>query len=172
LNFFEKVRKARAKYTGPESVATLDYMEDFLNGGVNWTQGEYNAANGARCMVGAADAARVSKIDDAKFWLRQAIAEREPHLKTIEEFNDSRQSYAEIEAVIRRAKELAHGAPLMRDVTPRPVATLPVPVTGEILPPDRPAPAPVMRDVTPRPAQRPAPRPINPGLFGGFFRGD
>jgi hypothetical protein len=169
-NFFERVRNARTKYTGRESIATLDYMEDYLNGGVNWTKGEYNAANGARCMVGAADAARVSKVDDAKYFLRQAIAEREPHLKTIEEFNDSRQSFAEIEAVIHRAKELARAAQLP---ALRPAAAVPVPVTGEILPPARSAsvPAtPVMRDVTPR-APQPA-RPVNPGLFGGFFRGD
>lgn len=88
MGFFENVRKARTKYTVGESVATLDYMKVILNDGINWAQGEYNAANGARCMVGAADAARMTKIDDAKYWIRQAIAEREPHLKTIEEFND------------------------------------------------------------------------------------
>ena len=165
MGFFENVRKARTKYTVGESVATLDYMKVILNDGINWAQGEYNAANGARCMVGAADAARMTKIDDAKYWIRQAIAEREPHLKTIEEFNDSRQSYAEIEAVIRRAKELALAAQLP---APVPVAALPAPVRSEILPPSRAEPA--MRDVTPRAPQRA--RPVNPENVARFFRGD
>jgi hypothetical protein len=168
MGLFEDFRKARARLTGPESIATLDYMEDFLNGGMNWTQGVYNAANGARCLVSAADYARVSKIDDAKYWLRQAIAEREPHLRTIEEFNDSRQSFAEIEAVICRAKELARQAQLP---AARPIAALPAPVTGEVLPPGRPVP--VMRDVTPRAPQARSPRPSVLGaILAGFFSGD
>jgi hypothetical protein len=145
MSFFDDFRKARARLTGPESIATLDYMQDFLNDGANWTQGVYTAANGSRCLVAAADYARVSKVDDAKYWLRRAIAERAPHLKTIEAFNDSRQSFSEIEAVIRRARELARQAQ-----PPRPA--LPAPVTGEILPPSQRAP--VMRDVTPRAPQR------------------
>jgi hypothetical protein len=33
-------------------------------------------------------------------------------------------------------------------------------------------PAPVMHDVTPRPPQRTTPRPVNPSILRGFFRGD
>jgi hypothetical protein len=148
MGFFDDFRRERAKLTGPESVATLDYMEDFLHGGEGWAQGVYTSQNGTRCLVAAADYARSSKVDDAKYFLRQAIAERAPQMRTIEQFNDSRQSFAEIEAVIRRARELARQAQLP---VPRPVAALPAPVTGEILPPGRPAP--VMRE-TPRPPRR------------------
>jgi hypothetical protein len=161
MSFFDDFRKERAKLTGAESVATLDYMDDFLHGGAGWAQGVYTATNGSRCLVAAADYARVSKVDDAKYWLRRAIAERAPQMRTIEEFNDSRQSFAEIEAVIRRARELARQAQLP---APRPVAALPAPVTGEILPPLRPAP--VMREVTPRPQRR---RSVVASALADFF---
>ena len=89
MSFFDDFRKARASLTGRESIATLNYMlEYFGDDGENWTPRVYSAANGARCLVGAADYARVSAVDDAKYWLRQAIAEREPHLRTIEQFNE------------------------------------------------------------------------------------
>src|SRR6185437_7348240 len=107
MSFFDNFRQARAGLTGAESVATLEYMEDFFHNGANWTQNTYHAPNGTKCLVAAADYARVSPVDDAKYWLRQAIAEREPGMRTIEEFNDTRHSYGEIAAVIQRAKQLA-----------------------------------------------------------------
>ncbi len=55
---------------------------------------------------------RISPVDDAKYWLRQAIAERAPDVATIEQFNDSRRSFDEIAAVIVRAKQLAVAARL------------------------------------------------------------
>ena len=149
MGFFEKVRQARAALTAPESVATLDHMHDYFANGENWTKGVYSAANGARCLVGAADHVRVSAVDDAKYHLRQAIAEREPHLRTIEQFNDTRDDFGEIAAVIRRAKELAQAAQLSAT---RPAAALPAPV-AEVLPP-KPAPA-----KAGAPAWLPAPRP-------------
>jgi hypothetical protein len=168
MSFFDDFRRERARLTGEESIATLDYMEDFLNGGEGWAKGVYTSTNGTRCLVAAADYARSSKIDDAKYWLRQAIAERAPQMRTIEEFNDSRQSFAEIEAVIRRARDLARQAQLP---AVRPVAAVPVPVTGEILPPATPAPvmrspAPVVRDVTPRPPRR---RSVVASILADFF---
>jgi hypothetical protein len=161
MSFFDNFRKERAKLTGAESLATLDYMERFLHGGEGWAQGVYTSTNGTRCLVAAADYARSSKVDDAKYWLRQAIAERAPQMRTIEEFNDSRQSFAEIEAVIRRARELARQAQLP---VVRAVAALPAPITGEILPRSRPVP--VMRDVTPRPQRR---RRVRASILAGFF---
>ena len=121
MGIFKAYRQERARHSVPESVATLDYMEDYLRGGENWTQGVYRQGD-ARCLVGAAEYARVSTIDDAKHWLRLAIAERTGGaIATIEEFND-RQSFVEIAAVVDRAKQLA-------------AANLPAPV--EVIPPAR-----------------------------------
>jgi hypothetical protein len=119
-------RKRRAALTAAESVATLTYMESYFANGANWTQNLYASPDGAaRCLVGAADHVRVTSIDDAKFWLRQAIAERYPAGMTIEEFNDGARSYDEIAAVIARAKQLA--APVVEILPP-----VPVPTSGEV----------------------------------------
>ena len=159
MGFFEKVRQERAKLTSRESEATLDYMEDFFGNGDNWTKGVYSAANGARCLVGAADHARVSAVDDAKYWLRQAIAERSPHW-TIEQFNDNADDYSEIAAVIRRAKEMAREAqqPAVRPALPAPpvAEVLPASPWSPPVPQPAPRPAPAMIDVTPA-SPRPAP---------------
>ena len=111
MGFFDAFKTRHVAVTSPESVATLTYMEDFFGDGANWTQNVYASPDGAaRCLVGAANHVRVSVIDDAKHWLRQAIAEREPAIRTIEEFNDTRRTFDEIAAVIARAKELALAA--------------------------------------------------------------
>lgn len=155
MGFFDDFRRARANLTGAESVATLTYMEDFFHDGANWTQNTYHASNGTKCLVAAADYARVSPIDDAKYWLRQAINECTPGM-TIEQFNDTRGSYGEVATVIQRAKQLAASARLPAR---RPVAALPAAAAAEILPPERGA-VPAMIDVTPRPAEsRPSVRP-------------
>src|SRR4051812_32095172 len=110
MGFFDSYRKTRVGLTGRESFATLEHMLQFFQDGENWTQNTYHAPNGTKCLVGAADYVRVSSVDDAKHWLRMAIAERDPAMTTIEAFNDSRQSFGEIEAVIARAKQLASAA--------------------------------------------------------------
>jgi len=145
MGFFDSYRRRRVATTGPESLATLQYMEDYFQNGAHWTQHAYQRADGSRCLVGAAHYVSVSPIDDAKFWLLQAIAERAPGITTIEQFNDTRGSYTEIEAVIARAKQLA--AEAQRPALPAPVA--------EILPPHRPAlpaPEPARIVFNPRPA--------------------
>lgn len=135
MGFFDSFRQRRAALTGPESVATLDHMQDYFQDGANWARDVYQRADGARCLVGAANHVRVSSVDDAKHWLRQAIAEIAPETRRIEDFNDTRGSYVEIAAVIVRAKQLAlaaqRSAPLV-----------------EILPPERQAP--VTLDLVPR----------------------
>lgn len=162
---FDKCRAARATLTARETIATLDHMEEFFNNGKNWKKGVYSAADGARCLVGAADYAKVSKVDDAKYWLRQAIAERSPNW-TIEQYNDNADDYSEIVAVIRRAKEMALEAAQLPAV--RAAAALPAPPVAELLPPgprwpvparasvpaSAPRPVPAVIDVTPMPAPR------------------
>jgi hypothetical protein len=155
MGLFDAYHQRRRQHTTPESVATLSHMEEYFQGGENWTQSVYHGANGAKCLVGAAEHVRVSSIDDAKHWLRQAIAEQTAGvITTIEGFNDSRQSFGEIEAVINRAKQLAAAARLPAPVTLR---ASPAP---EILPPVRlalPSPertAPVVIDVDAMPVAR------------------
>jgi len=151
MAFFENYRRAQAKLTTREAVATLDYMDESFQAGSKWAQGVYTAENGARCLVAAANHCKVSAIDSAKYWLMQAIKERMPHLKSIEQFNDQAKSFAEIAAVIRRARELASAAQLP---AVKPVALLPPPQWAKQLP----APAgaretlPAVRPAAPRPA--------------------
>jgi hypothetical protein len=151
FKLMDNCRREMAQLAVPESVATLDYIEDFFHNGLNWTRDTYKAENGARCLVGAANYVRVSQIDCAKHWLLQAIQERAPQLKTIEAFNDdSRRSYEEVAAVIARAKQLAQQAQLP---APRPVAALPAPANDKRLPAVRASSGsvPAVRDVTPPP---------------------
>ncbi|OYV38962.1 MAG: hypothetical protein B7Z80_08625 [Rhodospirillales bacterium 20-64-7] len=127
MGIFEAYRNRRKDLSAPESVATLSYMEEYFGNSENWTQGVYRKGD-ARCLAAAAEYVRVSSIDDAKHWLRQAIAESTGgQVATIEEFNDSR-SFAEVAAVVARARQLA-------------TANLPVPVRPrnavEIIPPAR-----------------------------------
>jgi hypothetical protein len=165
MGFFDSYRQHRVSLTGPESVDTLSYMEGYFQGGANWTQGTYHRPDGSKCLVGAADHVRVSAIDDAKYWLRQAIAERTAGaITSIEAFNDTRHTFGEIEQVIARAKQLATAA---QRPTPAPVARLsaPMPVV-EILQPQRqallPAPAfaPQGRIIDVMPATQPVPVPV------------
>ena len=55
MAFFENYRREMAQLAVPESVASIDYIEDFFQNGANWTRDTYKAANGARCLVGAAN---------------------------------------------------------------------------------------------------------------------
>jgi hypothetical protein len=107
MGYFSDYRQRRLELTGDESAATLEQMQDYFQDGANWTQDMYENASGARCLVGAANHVRVSCIDDAKHWLRLAIAEVVPGIARIEDFNDTRRTYAEVAAVIERAKQLA-----------------------------------------------------------------
>jgi hypothetical protein len=134
----------RARHTGRESEATLDHMLGFFgDDGANWTPDVYSDAEGRRCLVGAANHVRVSSLDDAKVYLRQAIAEHEGRPMAIEAFNDSRSSYGEIALIIERAKELARAA------------QLPAPVFHQALPAS--VAAPVATRALPAPAFRQPP---------------
>lgn len=114
MGFWKDYWQRRVTLTGPESLATLASIERFFEGGRNWTQGAYHRTNGQKCIVGAVQAARHSAIEDARFWIRQAIIERHPRYASlpamqIEAFNDTH-SFAEVAAVIARAKQLALAA--------------------------------------------------------------
>src|SRR3984957_7716441 len=132
MGFFDSYRQRRREISAPESVATLDHMRSFFGDGQNWAQHVYHGKDGRKCLVGAANHVRVSAIDDAKHWLRQAINEQ-TGLTSIEQFNDTRSSFAEIENILIRAKQLAATA-MARLPAPMPQRALPAP---EILPPVR-----------------------------------
>jgi hypothetical protein len=148
MGFFENYRQRRLQLTGRESAATLEHMQDYFQDGANWTQGMYENASGARCLVGAANHVSVSSIDDAKHWLDLAIAEVAPGVARIEDFNDTRSTFAEVATVIERAKQLA---------TQSVARALPAPVV-EILPPRQPAPDVIRRRAPPLVAFKPPPR--------------
>jgi hypothetical protein len=108
MSFFKAYRQERARHSAPESVATLYYMEDFFLDGKNWVKGVYRGAGNTRCMVGAAEHVRTSSIDDAKHWLRRAIIEHTGGaVATIEEYNDTQDSFEGVKAVLNRARQLA-----------------------------------------------------------------
>ena len=137
MGFFDAYRRTRRDLSMPESMATLDQMQDYFQDGKNWTQGMYENASGARCLVGAANHVRVSSIDDAKHWLRLAIAEVMPGAARIEDFNDGCRTFAEVAAVIARARQLAAQS-AARVSLPPPAPALPAPApVAEVLPPQR-----------------------------------
>jgi hypothetical protein len=108
MSFLSRYWKTRLALTAADSVETLTGMKGFFQGGRNWTQGVYHRSNGQKCLVGAADHLRASSVDAAKYWLERAIIEKTGGRVTrIEDFNDSRRSYAEIDEVLNRAEELA-----------------------------------------------------------------
>jgi hypothetical protein len=135
MGFFKDYRETRARLTAAESIATLSAMERLFQGGRKWTQGAYHRMNGNKCLVGAAQSVPVGAINDARYWLRQAIVELHPAyawlpVMQIEAFNDSH-SFAEVARVIERAKKLAAAS-----ARPAHVSSAPAPA-AEILPPSR-----------------------------------
>src|SRR5271165_4786300 len=154
MGFLDDYRARRVTLTSRESVQTLTAMERLFQGGKNWTQGAYHRLNGQKCLVGAAQSVNVVPIEDARYWLKQAIAERGGGT-TIEEFNDTRASYREIAEVLARAKQLAAAHALQVSA---PVAQILPPPPRPALPPPAPV-MPVIIDLTPEPAPaRKAPR--------------
>ena len=145
MGYFANYSKRRLELTGSESAATLEHMQVYFQDGANWTQGMYENASGARCLVGAANHVRVSSIDDATQFLRLAIAEIAPGAARIEDFNDTRRTYAEVAAVIERARQLAAQSV---------VRALPAPPVVEILPPQRQALPPAASVALPRARSR------------------
>lgn len=110
------------KVTIESVVETLSAMERYFRGGERWIKGALSTRHG-KCLVGAVTSVRASNgsgswvpgeaIAAALSYIDQAVIEREGRggvfrkRMTIEAFNDSRPSFAEVAAVIARAKELA-----------------------------------------------------------------
>ena len=123
MGWFNDYRQRRLGHTGVDTVNTLSAMEWYFGqGGRNWTRGEYHGADGTKCLVGAAQALKQGAIEDARYWIRQAIAERGGligAIGSIELFNDTRVSFSDIAEVLARAKQLA----MAHAGTPRPHAS-------------------------------------------------
>jgi hypothetical protein len=132
MGFFSDYRQRRLALMGPESVATIEAIERFFDGGRNWTRFAYHWW-GKKCVVGALQSMQGGQPEDARYWIRQAIRQLYPGsslpIMQIESFNDSH-SYDEVAAVIARAKQLALAATWeVRQARAAPAA--------EILPPRR-----------------------------------
>jgi hypothetical protein len=113
---------------------TLSAMERFFRrDGKRWARGTlHNPINGSKCLMGALTSVQASSgntswvpadaIGAAEYYLERAVRERGERgldgtgVMRIVEFNDSRRSFAEIAAVIARAKQLATA-----DLQPSPV---------------------------------------------------
>jgi hypothetical protein len=134
VGFCDAYRRTRRALSVPESMATLDQMQDYFQDGANWTQGMYENADGARCLVGAANHVRVSSIDDAKNWIRLAIAEVMPGAARIEDFNDGSRTFAEVAAVIERARQLAAQSVARALPPPAPALHAPAKAGAEVVP--------------------------------------
>jgi hypothetical protein len=98
----QRIAQARA------SIIVLDQLLELFADGENWIQGDLERL-GRYCLFGGLQHIRRTHRglrDRVGVYLSRAIASCDER-QTIIDFNDTRQSYAEIRAVILRARELA-----------------------------------------------------------------
>jgi hypothetical protein len=92
------------------AVQMIDLITAFFWDGACWTRGEMYDEYGKRCLVGAMRYIRAQtgiSGDRTAAYIRRAMG-AENHAETcLMEFNDSCHSYAEVAAVLRRAREFA-----------------------------------------------------------------
>jgi hypothetical protein len=104
-----EIKSARRVAQARESVIVLDLLSDLLHGGHYWVQNAYHDNRGRHCLEGGLELIRARRGggDRAGEYLSRAIRRVCGERQTIIEFNDSRDSYAEIRAVILHARKLA-----------------------------------------------------------------
>jgi hypothetical protein len=91
-----------------QAVQMLDQLAEFFENGRRWTRYKYHDDDGNRCLIGALRHLRaVMKMqgDGTGYYLREA--QPQYRYKTIVDFNDTRDSYAQISELIERARRLA-----------------------------------------------------------------
>jgi hypothetical protein len=103
------IKSARRVAQARESIIVLDLLTGLLHGGHYWVQNAYHDSRGRHCLVGGLEHIRACRGggDRAGEYLSRAIRDVCGRPEKIIDFNDSRESYAEIRAVILRARELA-----------------------------------------------------------------
>jgi hypothetical protein len=110
----------RAVAEAIEALIVLDMLERRLGQGRCWSAHYYEDYHGRFCLMGALGRIRRNRGvgDRAGVFLRRAIFEAVGKPMAIGRFNDTRQGYEQIHAVILRARELAqltaerhHGQP-------------------------------------------------------------
>lgn len=103
---------ARRVAQARESIVVLDLLANVLGDGEKWVQNTYHDSQGRHCLVGGLQYIRTLRDagDHAGRFLSQAIAKVGGKREPIIDFNDSRTSYADIRAVIARARGLAQKA--------------------------------------------------------------
>jgi len=104
-----------------ESVIVLDELERLLNGGRNWTRGVLRDGD-KFCTVGGLRyirALRKPLRDRAGVYISRAIRELYLGKLSIWKFNDFCSSVEDVEAVIKRGRELAAGTAQISHLTLR-----------------------------------------------------
>ena len=106
--------------TDNRSALVLEMMEDYLQGGARWMRGYHHNPEGRKCLLAAMKHVRkqlASQDDAVPAYLAKAIewpvgAEcKGRHCAIMMAFNDAPgRTYAEIEAVLHKAMELAANA--------------------------------------------------------------
>jgi hypothetical protein len=101
-------RRVRRIAQARATVVILDELEQLFDGGDKWVRGEFENSDGY-CLVGGLRHLRkaIGRGDDAGHYLRRAIAKLADRCCGIMDFNDSRRNYAQVQAVIMHARELA-----------------------------------------------------------------
>jgi hypothetical protein len=103
------IKSARRVAQARASVIVLDLLSDLFHGGHYWVRNTYHDDDGRHCLVGGLGHIRARRGggDRAGEYLSRAIRDVCGKRQTIIKFNDSRESYAEIRAVILHARKLA-----------------------------------------------------------------
>jgi hypothetical protein len=103
------IKSARRVAQARQSVIVLDLLSDLLHGGHYWVRNTYHDVHGRHCLMGGLEHIRARRGcgDRAGEYLSRAIGDVCGRRQAIIKFNDSRESYAEIRAVILHARKLA-----------------------------------------------------------------
>ena len=100
------------KYAGADAakaVQMIDLLCQFFDDGRRWIRDEFHDHDGNRCLVGAMRHIRAVRHfygDPTRYYLQQAMAEDE-HQEGLVAFNDSCRDFAELRALMLKARRLA-----------------------------------------------------------------
>ena len=116
------VRSPLPDNVAAQSALVLDMVEFFFRDGANWCQRAFHRGDGKKCLLGAVQFVQreiCCTNDRAVDYLVQVIADSpllRPYRETsssflrrcvVFSFNDTKHTYADIAAVLRKARELA-----------------------------------------------------------------
>lgn len=102
-----------------QAIQMLDQLAEFFDNGRRWIKNDFHDGDGNRCLIGAMTHLRAVmnvRGDGTGYYLREAQPQH--RYKKIIDFNDECQSYADIRALIDRARDLAQAELACARVTP------------------------------------------------------